>query len=161
MGYAERSIRQLQSKFQKQAKRKRQKSVQSIFGTNSEALKSIYSLVHYQVITGGDVLGLKDEFNNYVSILKDLDTENLVASYTAQKLEEKLKIHFRKRIIIHKRKVQKRQLSHLQQQHHRRRSFETCWSSKIKTGSTYQRCCLIFKSYHQKRNPYKSPFKWY
>ena len=126
MGYAERSIRQLQSKFQKQAKRKRQKSVQSIFGTNSEALKSIYSLVHYQVITGGDVLGLKDEFNNYVSILKDLDTENLVASYTAQKLEEKLKIHFRKRIIIHKRKVQKRQLSHLQQQHRRRRSFETC-----------------------------------
>ena len=33
MGYAERSIRQLQSKFQKQAKIKRQQSVQSIFGT--------------------------------------------------------------------------------------------------------------------------------
>ena len=36
MGYAERSIRQLQSKFQKQAKIKRQKSVQSIFGTVDE-----------------------------------------------------------------------------------------------------------------------------
>ena len=42
----------------------------------------------YQVITGGDVLGLKDAFNNYVSILEDLDADNLVASYSAQKLEE-------------------------------------------------------------------------
>ena len=55
-----------------------------------------------QAITGGNVLGLKDAFNNYVSILEDLDTENLVASYTAQKLEEKLKLHFKERIIIHK-----------------------------------------------------------
>ena len=30
----------------------------------------------------------------------------------------------------------------------------------MKTRSTYQRCYLIFVSYHQKRNPYKSPFKW-
>ena len=36
MGYAERSIRQLQSKFQKQAKIKMQQSVQSIFGTVDE-----------------------------------------------------------------------------------------------------------------------------
>ena len=55
-----------------------------------------------QVITGGDVLGLKDAFNNYISILEDLDAENLVASYTAQKLEEKLKLRFKERIFIHK-----------------------------------------------------------
>ena len=36
MGYAERSIRQLQSKFQKQAKIKRQQSVESIIGTEEE-----------------------------------------------------------------------------------------------------------------------------
>ena len=57
-----------------------------------------------QVITGGDVLGLKDAFNNYISILEDLDAENLVASYTAQKLEEKLKLRFKERIVIHKEK---------------------------------------------------------
>ena len=57
-----------------------------------------------QVITGGDVLGLKDAFNNYISILEDLDAENLVASYTAQKLEEKLKLRFKERIFIHKEK---------------------------------------------------------
>ena len=47
-------------------------------------------------------MGLKDAFNNFVLILKDLDTESLVASYTAQKLEEKLKLHFKERIIIRK-----------------------------------------------------------
>ena len=57
-----------------------------------------------QVITGGDVLGLKDAFNNYISILEDLDAENLVVSYTAQKLEEKLKLRFKERIVIHKEK---------------------------------------------------------
>ena len=57
-----------------------------------------------QVITGGDVLGLKDAFNNYISILEDLDVENLVASYLVQKLEEKLKLHFKELIIIHKEK---------------------------------------------------------
>ena len=57
-----------------------------------------------QVITGGDVLGLKDAFNNYISILEDLDAENLVASYNAQKLEEKLKLRFKERIVIHKEK---------------------------------------------------------
>ena len=57
-----------------------------------------------QVITCGDVLGLKDAFNNYISILEDLDAENLVASYTAQKLEEKLKLRFKERIVIHKEK---------------------------------------------------------
>ena len=57
-----------------------------------------------QFITGGDVLGLKDAFNNYVPILKVLDAKNLVASYTAQTLEEKLKLHFKERIIIHKKK---------------------------------------------------------
>ena len=55
-----------------------------------------------QVITGGDVLGLKDAFNNYVLIIEDLNTENLAASYTSQKLEEKLKLHFKERIITHK-----------------------------------------------------------
>ena len=57
-----------------------------------------------QFITGGDVLGLKDAFKNYVPILKVLDAKNLVASYTAQTLEEKLKLHFKERIIIHKKK---------------------------------------------------------
>ena len=117
MGYAERSIRQLQSKFQKQAKIKRQQSVQSIFDTEEERfilkLSNQCLLVEDQVITGGDVLGLKDAFNNYVSILEDLDAENLVASYTAQKLEQKLKLHFKKRVIIHKVNIQKRRLSHL------------------------------------------------
>ena len=79
----------------------------------SEAFKSICSLVEDQVITGGDVLGLKDTFNNYVSILEDLDAENLVAPYTAQKLVEKLKLHFKKSIIIHKVNIKKRRLSHL------------------------------------------------
>ena len=60
-----------------------------------------------QVITGGDVLGLNDAFNIYVSILQDLDAENLVASYTAQKLEEKLKLHFKERIIIQKGKYKR------------------------------------------------------
>ena len=60
-----------------------------------------------QVIAGGDEFGLKDSFNNYVSILEDMDTENLVASYTAQKLEEKLKLHFKERIIIHKGKYKR------------------------------------------------------
>ena len=117
MGYAERSIRQLQSKFQKQAKIKRQQSVQSVFDTEEERfilkLSNQCLLVEDQVITGGDVLGLKDAFNNYVSILEDLDAENLVASYTAQKLEQKLKLHFKKRVIIHKVNIQKRRLSHL------------------------------------------------
>ena len=69
------------------------------------------------------MLGLKDVFNNYVLILEDLDAENLVASYTAQKLEEKLKLHLKKHNYS-QRKVQKRRLSHLPQQHHLRRSFE-------------------------------------
>ena len=74
-----------------------------------------------QVITGGDVLGLKDAFNNYVLILEDLGAENLVASYTAQKLEEKLKLHFKKHIIIHKGKYKRGgSLTY----HHLRRSFE-------------------------------------
>ena len=60
-----------------------------------------------QVIAGGDEFGLKDSFNNYVSILEDMETENLVASYTAQKLEEKLKLHFKERIIIHKGKYKR------------------------------------------------------
>ena len=60
-----------------------------------------------QVITGTNVLGLKDAFNNYVSILEDFDAENLVASYTAQKLEEKPKLHFKERIIIHKGKYKR------------------------------------------------------
>ena len=38
---------------------------------HSEAFKSICSLVEDQVITGGDVLGLNDTFNIYVSILED------------------------------------------------------------------------------------------
>ena len=63
--------------------------------------------MEYQVITVGDVLGLKDAFNNYVSILEDFDAENLVASYTAQKLEEKPKLHFKERIIIHKGKYKR------------------------------------------------------
>ena len=53
------------------------------------------------------MLDLKDTFNNYVSILEDLGAENLVASYTAQKLEEKLKLHFKERIIIHKGKYKR------------------------------------------------------
>ena len=60
---------------------------------HSEAFKSICSLVEIQFITGGNVLGLKDAFSNYNSIIEYLDAENLVASYTAQKLEEKLKLH--------------------------------------------------------------------
>ena len=74
---------------------------------HSEAFKSICSLVEDQVITSGDVLGLKDAFNNYVSIIEDLFTENMVASYTAQKLEEKLKLHFKEHIIIHKGKYKR------------------------------------------------------
>ena len=74
---------------------------------HSEAFKSICSLVEDQVITGGDVLRLKDAFNNYISIIEDLDTENLVASYTAQKLEEKLKLHFKESIIILKGKYKR------------------------------------------------------
>ena len=74
---------------------------------HSEALKSICSLVEDQIITGGNVLGLKDAFNNYVSITEELDAENLVASYTAQKLGEKLKLHFKERIIIHKGKYKR------------------------------------------------------
>ena len=73
----------------------------------SEAFKSICSLVENQVITGGDVLGLKDAFNNYVSILEDLDTENLAPSYTAQKLEKKLKLHFKESTLIHKGKYKR------------------------------------------------------
>ena len=74
---------------------------------HSEAFKSICWLVEDQVITGDDLLGLKDAFNNSVSILEDLDTENLVAFYPAQKLEEKLKLHFKERIIIHKGKYKR------------------------------------------------------
>ena len=68
---------------------------------HSEPCKSMCLLVEGQVITGGNVLGLNDAFNNYVSILEDLDAENLVASYTAQRLEEKRKLHIKERIIIH------------------------------------------------------------
>ena len=49
---------------------------------HSEAFTSICSLVEDQVITDGYVLGLKDGFNICVSILEDLDADNLVASYT-------------------------------------------------------------------------------
>ena len=74
---------------------------------HSEAFKSICWLVEDQVITGDDLLGLKDAFNNSVSIFEDLDTENLVAFYPAQKLEEKLKLHFKERTIIHKGKYKR------------------------------------------------------
>ena len=60
-----------------------------------------------QVITGGDVLGLKDAFNNYVLIIEDLNIENLAASYTSQELEERLKLHFKERIITHKGKYKR------------------------------------------------------
>ena len=60
-----------------------------------------------QVIIGGNVLGSKDAFNNYFSIFEDLNAENLGPSYTAQKLEEKLKLHFKERIIIHKGKYKR------------------------------------------------------
>ena len=72
----------------------------------------------------------------------------------------KTEVTFQRTYNYSQRKLQKRRLSHLQQQHHFRRSFEACWFSKIKTGSTYQRCCLHFESYHQKCNPFKPPFKW-
>ena len=65
---------------------------------------------------------------------------------------EKTEVTFQTTYTYSQKKVQKRRLSHLQQQNHLRRGFEACWSSKIKTGSTYQRCCLIFDSY-QKSNP--------
>ena len=74
---------------------------------HSETFKSIWSLVEDQVITGSDVFGLKDAFNNYVSILEDLDTKNQFASYTAQKLEGKLKLHFKEHITIHKGKYKR------------------------------------------------------
>ena len=88
-------MRQLQSKFQKLAKIKevakhstnlwhRRKKV------HSEAFKSVCSLVENEVITGDNVLGLKDAFSNYVSILEDMNAENLVSSCTTQNLEEKL-----------------------------------------------------------------------
>ena len=96
---------------------------------HSEAFKSICSLVEDQVITGGDMLGLKDSFNNYVLIIEDLDTENLAESYTAQRLEEKLKLHFKERIIIHNRKY--------------KRSGSFIYNSNIIYNSL-----LIFKSYH-------------
>ena len=103
MGYAERSIRQVSKTSQSKEAAKRSINLwHREREVHSEASKSICSLVEDQAITGGNVLGLKDAFNNYVSILEDLDTENLVASYTAQKLEEKLKLHFKERIIIHK-----------------------------------------------------------
>ena len=76
-------------------------------GVHSEAFKSICSLVKDQVITGGNVLGLKKAFNIYVSILEVLNSENLVASFTAQKLEEKPKLHFKERVIIHKGKYKR------------------------------------------------------
>ena len=52
-------------------------------------------------------MGLKEAFNNYVSILKDLDIENVVVCCTAQKLEEKLKLHFVERTNIHKGKYKR------------------------------------------------------
>ena len=60
-----------------------------------------------QISTCGDVLGLKDALSNYDSVLEDLDAENLVASYTAQKLEEKLRLPFKEHIIIHKGKYKR------------------------------------------------------
>ena len=60
-----------------------------------------------QVTTGSNVFGLKDAFNNYVSILDDLDAENLVASYTAHNLDEKLKLHFKQQIIVYKLKYKR------------------------------------------------------
>ena len=71
---------------------------------HSEAFQSICLLVENQVITDGDVLGLKDAFNNYISIHEDLNAENVVASYLAQKLEGKLKLYFKELIVIHKEK---------------------------------------------------------
>ena len=67
---------------------------------HSEGFKSLCSLD--QVIAVGNVLGLKDAFNNDISILEDLDAENLVASYTAQKLEEKLNLNFKEHITFQK-----------------------------------------------------------
>ena len=85
---------------------KRQQSVQSIIGTEEERfiLKLSNQYAAWWMIRSLQVtmLGLKDAFNNSVSILEDLDTENLVAFYPAQKLEEKLKLRFKERIIIHK-----------------------------------------------------------
>ena len=72
----------------------------------------------------------------------------------------KTEVTFQRTYSYSQRKVKKRRLSHLQQQHQLKRSFEAWWSSKIKTGSKYQRYCSISESYHQKRNPYIPPFKW-
>ena len=103
MGYVERSIRQVSKTSQSKEAAKRSINLwHRGREVHTEASKSICSLVEDQAITGGNVLGLKDAFNNNVSILEDLDTENLVASYTAQKLEEKLKLYFKEPIIIHK-----------------------------------------------------------
>ena len=72
----------------------------------------------------------------------------------------KTEVVFQRTYSYSQRKVKKTRLSHLQQQHQLRRSFEVWWSSKIKTGSKYQRYCSISESFHLKRNPYISPFKW-
>ena len=159
MGYAERSIRQLQSKFQKQGKIKRQQSVPSIFGTNSEAFKSICSLVDYQVITGGDVLGLKDAFNNYVSILEDLDVENLVASYIAQKLEKKLKLHFKERILIHKRKYKRGGSLIYNSNITLEEALKLADLQKSKLDQSIKDVALSLTAI-KKATPYKSLFKW-
>ena len=123
---------------------------------HSDAFKSICSLVEDQSNTSGNVLGLKESFSNYVSILEDLDVENVVASYTVQKLKEKLKLRFKECIIIHEKKY-KRGGPLI---YNSNITFEASWSSKIKTGSTCQRYCLHFESYHRKRDLCTSPFKW-
>ena len=102
----------------------------------------------YQVITGGDVLGLKDVFNNYVSILEDLDADNLVASYSAQKLEEKLKLHFKKRINIHKSKYKRGSSLIYNSNITLEEALNLAELQKSKLSSTYQRCCLICESFH-------------
>ena len=124
-----------------------------------QAFKSICSLVKDQVITGGDVLGLKDAFNNYVSILEDLDVENLVASYIAQKLEKKLKLHFKERILIHKRKYKRGGSLIYNSNITLEEALKLADLQKSKLDQSIKDVALSLTAI-KKATPYKSLFKW-
>ena len=89
-----------------------------------------------------------------------MDAENLVASYTAQKLEEKLKLHFKGRIVIHKEKYKRSGSLIYNSNITLEKPLKLADLQKSKPDQRIKDVYLIYESYHQKRNPYKFPFNW-
>ena len=101
---------------------------------HSEALISICLLVEDQVIYRWRCVGFKGRIQQLRFDPWRLGCWKSGCILHCTEAGGKTEVTFEKTYNYSQRKVQKRRLSHLPQQHHLRRSFEACWSSQIKTA---------------------------